>query len=79
MLTSYAPARWKKGLNVMLQRQVGSINEEKLHIIFLFKADFNMNNKWMGRAIMFAVESPRHLPPNNMAAGKEEKWQMCIV
>jgi len=29
MLTGYAPARWKNGLNVMLQKQVGNINVEK--------------------------------------------------
>jgi len=48
MLTGYTPARWKKGLNVMLQKQVGNINAEKLQIIILFKADFNMNKRGRG-------------------------------
>jgi len=30
MLTGYAPARWKRGLNIMLQKQAGNINMEKL-------------------------------------------------
>jgi len=56
LLTGYTPSCWKKGLNVMLQKQAGNINVENLCIIVLFKADFNMNNKWMGRAKMFVTE-----------------------
>jgi len=55
--TGFSPARWKKGLNVMLEKVAGNVNVEKLHIILLFEADFNYNNKWLGRAIMFNVES----------------------
>jgi len=43
-----APERWKKTLNVMLEKMAGNDNVEKLHIIMLFEADFNNNNKWLG-------------------------------
>jgi len=50
--TGYTPERWKKGCNIMLQKQAGNLNVKKLRIIVLFEADDNMNNKWLGRAIM---------------------------
>ena len=53
LTSGYSPQRWRKGLNVMLQKQVGNINVEKLRIIVLFEADFNTNNKWIGRAVMY--------------------------
>ncbi len=56
MRTSYSPQRWRKGLNVMLEKTPGNFNVEKLRIILLFEADFNANNKWIGRAVMFNAE-----------------------
>jgi len=46
--TGYSPERWRKGLNVMLEKSPGNFNVEKLRIILLFEADFNANNKWLG-------------------------------
>jgi len=40
----------------MLEKTVGDFNVEKLQIILLFEADFNANNKWIGRAIMFCTK-----------------------
>jgi len=48
--------RWKKGLNIMIEKAAGDFNVEKLWIILLFEADFNANNKWIGCAIMYQVE-----------------------
>jgi len=36
---------------------------QKLRIIILFEEDFNMNNKWMERAIMFTAEQAQELAP----------------
>jgi len=36
------------GLNVMLEKQAGNFNVEKLLIILLFGGDFNQINKWLG-------------------------------
>jgi len=46
--TGYSPARWREGLNVMLEKSPGNFNVKKLRIILLFEADFNSNNKWIG-------------------------------
>jgi len=54
--TGYSLAYWHKGLNVMLEKCPSNYNVEKLRIILLFETDFNFNNKWLGRAIMFNVE-----------------------
>jgi len=51
--TGYSPKRRCKGLNMMLEKSPGNFNVEKLCIILLFKADFNANNKWLGRAVMW--------------------------
>jgi len=40
----------------MLEETSGDFNVEKLHIILLFEADFNANNKWIGRAVMYQAE-----------------------
>jgi len=46
--TGYSLKRWQTGLNVMLEKQKGNLNVEKLRIILLFEGDFNNNNKWLG-------------------------------
>jgi len=55
--TGYSPARWHEGLNVMLKKTPGNFNIEKLRVILLFEADFNSNNKWIGRAVMRNAEA----------------------
>jgi len=45
----------------MLEKVVGLNQVDKLHIIPLFEADFNANNKWLGRVIMKEAESKQLL------------------
>jgi len=52
MLTGISPTRWRMTLNVMLEKLAGNCWVEKLRIIMLFEADFNSNNKWLGRTLM---------------------------
>ena len=54
--TGFAYDRWKSGLNIMIEKAAGDFNVEKLRIILLFEADFNANNKWIGRAVMYQAE-----------------------
>jgi len=54
----------------MLQKQAGNLQVDKLWIIVLFKADFNMNNKWIGRAIMYKAEKLKSLAPENYGSQK---------
>jgi len=49
-------------------------NVEKLQIILLFEADFNTNNKWIGRAICTRWKKHTYLWTNNTAAGNTN-WQ----
>jgi len=70
--SGYSPWRWRKGLNVMLQKQVGNINVEKLRIIVLFKADFNTNNKWIGRAVMYKAKQLKALAPEQYGSRKRK-------
>jgi len=63
LCTGYSPGRWHTGLNVMLEKSPGNFNVEKLRIILLFEADFNSNNKWLGRAVMLNAEKFNLLAP----------------
>jgi len=63
LTTGYSPDRWKHGLNVLLEKVPGNVNIEKLRIILLFEADFNANNKWIGRAVMQRAEECSLLAP----------------
>jgi len=70
LASGYSPRRWQKGLNVMLQKQAGNINLETLRIIVLFEADFNTNNKWIGRAVMYKAEQLKALVPEIYSSWK---------
>jgi len=63
LLSRMVPERWKQTLNVMLEKFAGNDNVEKLHIIMLFEADFNNNNKWLGHMTMMTVEAHNLLAP----------------
>jgi len=63
LLSGYLPERWQHGLNVMLEKAPGDFNLERLRIILLFEADFNSNNKWIGRAVMRRAEELSLLAP----------------
>ena len=45
---------------------------EKLHIILLFEGDFNQNNKWLGRAVMFHVEEKQQMAKEQYGSRKEK-------
>jgi len=52
MITGMSPQWWRHALNVMLEKVAGNCLVKKLHIIMLFEADFNNNNKWIGQVVM---------------------------
>jgi len=70
--TRYSPTQWWKGLNVMLKKSPGNFNVEKLHIILLFEADFNSNNKWLGHAVMLNAEQFNLLAPEQYGSRKKK-------
>ena len=61
--TGYLPLRWQQGLNVMLEKKPGVTKVSKLRTILLYEADYNHNNKLMGRAMMGYAEANQLLAP----------------
>jgi len=42
----------EKSINVMLKNIIGNYSINKLQIIQIFEADFNINNKWLDKSTM---------------------------
>ena len=63
--TGYSFKRWKKGLDVQLLKRSQDFRAEKLRTILLLEADFNMNNKTLGRDAMKSGESLGALTRDN--------------
>jgi hypothetical protein len=59
----FSPSRWQQGVEVMLLKQPNNYNVEKLRAILLFEADFNFNNKRIGREMMFHAEQNGWIAP----------------
>jgi len=62
----------EKILNVILEKLAGNDNMEKLHIIMLFEANFNNNNKWLGKVIMQQAEVYDLLAPEQYESWKHK-------
>jgi hypothetical protein len=52
----FSPERWQKGLDVMIPKKPGIRHINTLRAILLFEADFNQNNKRLGREMIFRAE-----------------------
>ena len=50
--SGYVPQRWRKGTDVMILKKEGNFLLEKLRTIVLYEADFNTENKRLGRDAM---------------------------
>jgi len=50
----------------------GNFNVKKLHIILLFEVDFNANNKWLGRVVMWNAET-KDLLANEQYSSRKNK------
>jgi len=70
LLSGMTPERWKQTLKVMLEKLAGNDNVEKLQIIMLFEANFNNNNKWLGRVMMQIAEENNLLAPEQYRSWK---------
>ena len=66
----YVPNRWTYGLNVMLEKKPGVAKVSKLRTILLYEADYNQNNKIMGRAMMAYAEKHNLLAPEQYGSRK---------
>jgi hypothetical protein len=52
----FSPQRWQKGLDVMLEKKPGVRQLPTLRAILLYEADFNQNNKRLGREMLYRAE-----------------------
>ncbi len=71
-MMGYSLKCWHTGLNVMLEKQAGNFNVEKLCIILLFEGNFNQNNKWLGRVVMFNAKSHHQMTKEQYGSQKEK-------
>jgi hypothetical protein len=53
----FSPKQWRQALDVMIEKKPGVRQLSTLRAILLFEADFNQNNKRLGREMPFRAES----------------------
>ena len=70
VLTGFVPRRWTQGLNVMLEKKPGVAKVSKLRTILLYEADYNQNNKALGRTMMAYAERQQLLAPEQYGSRK---------
>ena len=63
--SGFSPSRWKVATNVMILKEAGLFNIEKLRTLCLFQSDFNHNNKFLGKKLM------EHSVHNNLIAPEQ--------
>ena len=60
--TGVSPLAWEKGVNVMIHKKSHEDLVTKLRTIVLTEADFNFNNKVLGRSTIYHAERHQLLP-----------------
>jgi hypothetical protein len=63
LCSGYSPEQWQHGVEVMLLKQFNNFHVSKLRAILLFEANFNLNNKQIGRSLMWQAEDECWLAP----------------
>jgi hypothetical protein len=66
----FSPQRWKKGLDVMLEKKPGVRQVSSLRAILLYEADFNQNNKRLGREMLFRAEKHKAVAAEQFGSRK---------
>lgn len=69
-VTGYTYRRWQKGIDVQLLKRAKDHRAHKLRTILLLEADFNMNNKKLGRDVMAWAERAKELARDNYGGRK---------
>jgi len=70
--------RWKKGVNIMIEKTTGDFNVKKCCIILLFEADFNANNKWIGCVVMYQAERETLLAEEQYGSRNKFLIHQCL-
>jgi hypothetical protein len=66
----FSPSQWRKGIDVMLEKKKGIYNIDKLRAILLYEADFNQNNKKLGRQMLATAEQFDAIAPEQFGSRK---------
>ena len=70
IITGYSPMRWRSCTDAMLKKKAHDIRPEKLRLITLMAADFNHNNKLIGKHIMWNGEKQRQFATEQFGSRK---------
>ena len=68
--TGYTPERWKKGTDVFIEKKNKGNGVDALRIILLYEADFNFNNKILGKKAMDNAEQAKAIAPEQYGSRK---------
>ena len=79
MITGYCPPAWCKALDIMIPKKSDSIAVEKLRIIVLFHALYNMFNKRTGRAMLSHAEKFSLIPPEIYGSRRHHRAIECCL
>jgi hypothetical protein len=77
--SGYTPEAWKKFIDVLIPKKNASAAIEKLRIIVLFHALFNMNNKRIGRDMIANAEKLHQIPWEIYGSRKRHRAIECAV
>ena len=73
----FTPTRWKKGVDVFIEKKNKSFQVDKLRIILLYESDFNFNNKIVGRQALENAEKYNMLAKeqyNTEVGSTKQQW-----
>jgi hypothetical protein len=77
--SGYNPTEWKKFIDVLIPKKTASSAIEKLRIIVLFHALFNMNNKRIGRDMIANAERLNQIPWEVYGSRKRHRAIECAA
>ena len=63
---------WKEGTIVMIKKKINSNHIASLHSIVLTEADFNFNNKNLGRRVIEHAEAIQDIAPEQYGSRKHK-------
>ena len=69
-MTGYSPLLWKEGTIVMIKKKAGNAEIGALRSIVLLEADYNFNNKILGKRAMAHAEEIQALAPEQYGSRK---------
>ena len=72
METGYSPNAWRVCTNAMLKKKSNDLRPEKLRLVTLMDAQFNHNNKHLGRIMMKNGEKNLHLATEQYGSRKNK-------